>query len=97
MWAKRGELGYHSLGQTFGGYHFRGLIPKLRHPLAQIPASDIHGLYLPCCGVASFPPGDPSVIFCCGVYDEGYPAPLSGSRDCRGSGYEACGVKSSSE
>ena len=48
MWARRDEPGYHGPGRTSGGYPYKGLITKLRHPSARIPASEIHGLCLSC-------------------------------------------------
>ena len=68
MWARRGDLGYHSPGQTSGGYPYRGLITKLRHLPARVPTSDSHKLRLSCRGVAGIPPVDPRVI----VYESMY-------------------------
>ena len=75
VYGRQGDPGYHSPGRTSGGYPYKGLITKLRHPLAQIPTSDIHESCLSCCGVASIPPVDPRVI----VYEIMY----SGNRPAR--------------
>ena len=49
-------------GEPVVGTPIRGSITKLRHPPARIPASDIHGLFLSCCGEAGIPLVDPRVI-----------------------------------
>ena len=69
MWARRGERGYHGPVRTSGGYPYSGSITKLRHPVARIQASDIHGLCLSCCGVAGIPPVDPCVILYESMYN----------------------------
>ena len=74
MWARRGELGYHGPGRTSGGYPCSGLITKLRHPPARIPANDIHGLCLSCHGVAGIPPVDPRVIVHESMHSDSRPA-----------------------
>ena len=69
MSARRGEPGYHGPGRTSRGYPYRGSIIKLRHPPAQVPASDIHRLRLSRHGAAGVLPVDPVGILYVGVYE----------------------------
>ena len=74
MWAKRGEPGHCSPGRTSSGYPFTGLITKVWHPPARIPASDFHKLCLSCRTVAGIPPVEPHVMGDESMYSGGRPA-----------------------